>query len=197
MTKGLTGKMTMAFLVFLLTSCVTINIYFPAEEVRKAAEDIVGDIRKEGASQPQEAPTGTPQSFLPRLWRFCSVVPSAYAAQEVQVSNAAIRQLKNRLSRLDSQAAPYFDKGILGEGADGYVVLLHPKSLSMKDRAKVSRLVQSINADRKALYAEVARALKVEKSQIPRIAQVFAEQWEKTARAGWWIQNPNGSWHKK
>ncbi|MBC7360436.1 MAG: YdbL family protein [Desulfacinum sp.] len=191
------GKLAVGFLVLFLVSCVTINIYFPAEEVRKAAEDIVGDIRKEPAEQPPPAPSGDKQGMVPRIIRFCLVVPNAFAAQEVQVSNAAIRELKSRLARSDAQLAPYFAQGVLGEGADGYVVLLHPERLSIKDRARVTRLVQSVNADRKALYAEVARALKVDPGQIPRIAQVFAEEWQRTAHSGWMIQRPDGSWQKK
>ena len=37
-----TAAMVVAFTLF---ACVTINIYFPAEKVESAAEDIVNDIR--------------------------------------------------------------------------------------------------------------------------------------------------------
>ncbi len=195
------ARWTPRVLVLLLTmgllSCVTINIYFPAEQVEKAAEDIVGEIRKQ--SQDQEKPPAKPdkESSLPWIHRWIFSVRSAYAAQETVVSNAAIRQLKSRLARHDSQLSPYFQRGVLGEGADGYVVILNAGALSIKERAALRRLVNMVNADRRALYEEVARALNVNLNQVGRIAQVFAKEWQRTARQGWFIQTPDGNWRKK
>jgi hypothetical protein len=35
------------FCLILVASCVTVNIYFPAAEVQKAADKIVDDVRQE------------------------------------------------------------------------------------------------------------------------------------------------------
>ena len=38
------------------------------------------------------------------------------------------------------------------------------------------------NIDRKTLYAEVAQALKIDDSQIGRVAEIFAKEWQKPVR---------------
>jgi hypothetical protein len=43
----------------------------------------------------------------------------------------------------------------------------------------------------------VAQALKIEASQIEKIQKIFADEWAKSAMAGWWIQQEDGTWVKK
>ncbi len=47
------------------------------------------------------------------------------------------------------------------------------------------------------MYAEVARAMEIDASQIVKIQKIFAAQWIKKAESGWWIQKENGEWAKK
>ena len=39
--------LTILFCLILIMACVTVNIYFPAAEIQKAADEIVDDVRRE------------------------------------------------------------------------------------------------------------------------------------------------------
>lgn len=194
MTFNTDWKKIIPILIFLgLLSCVTVNIYFPAEEVRKTAEEIVGEVRG------QTEQTG-PQSLLMKgLIRFSGfLVPAeAHAQSETTVSNAAIRAIKERLKQRAPQLAPYFNKGVIGESNNGYVRILESGSLDMKQKAAVNRLVEAENRDRKQLYQEIVRALNLDSSQLSRVESIFASQWQQTARPGWKIEKAPGQWVTK
>ena len=90
---GVTGKMKKLgwpLLSLLLSACVTINIYFPAEKVETVAEDIVEDIRGiESTPSPDSSKNKKePLSYLHSLLNLFS--PKAAFAQEItEVSNAS------------------------------------------------------------------------------------------------------------
>ncbi len=180
-----------------LLSCVTINIYFPAEEVKKAEEDIVGDIREEQRPAPPAVPPEKDRSH--RLQRFHVLLfpGTAYAQSETAVSNAAIRSLKEQIKARQRQLAPFYDRGVIGESAAGYLEILGLGQLSMQERAAVNRLVSAENEDRRRLYQEVAKALSVDPGQVDRIGSIFAQEWQKTAPKGWYVQDGKGRWHRK
>ncbi len=53
------------FLLLLVTACVTINVYFPAEAAVKAADRIILDVYGE-AKEDKKAPAQEPQSIRPQ-----------------------------------------------------------------------------------------------------------------------------------
>ena len=48
-------------LVAVLVSCVTVNIYFPAAAIQKAADQIVDDVRSAPEQTPQRTPEQAPE----------------------------------------------------------------------------------------------------------------------------------------
>ena len=180
-----------------LASCVTIHIYFPAEDVKRTAEEIVGDIRQ----NPQESRhLFRRHTFLSRWIPGIEVAwgpATAHAQSETTVSNAAIRTLKDRMRARNAQLAPYFSAGAIGESNGGYIEARDMGSLDLGSRAALQRLLDAENNDRRQLYTEVARALNIDAGQVGRIASIFAAEWKKSARPGWPIQNPDGSWGRK
>ena len=161
-----------------LFSCVTINIYFPAEEVQKAAERIVSDIRKQehqGETSPVPKEEGDQTLWTPPF-RLAFSVPDACAQQETKVSNPAIRGLKDRIKARRSTLVNYLSKGIIRENDRGFVDVVNPGSLDMKTRSEVQRLVGAENQDRRQLYLEVARALNHE---VDRVGRIFADEWQR------------------
>jgi hypothetical protein len=70
----------------------------------------------------------------------------------------------------------------LNEGDNGYLSVAGTSGLSLKQKRDVKSLVEAENRDRKTLYAEVAKALKIESGQINRIAVIFAKEWQKPVR---------------
>jgi uncharacterized protein YdbL (DUF1318 family) len=52
----------------------------------------------------------------------------------------------------------------------------------LKDKRDVKALADAENKDRRQLYQEVARALEIDKSNMSRVAEIFAVEWQKSVR---------------
>jgi len=176
-------------------ACITVNIYFPEATVKQAAEEIVNEIQKKAVEKAGEEPIKK-ASVRPQADSF-SLIPAAYAQEETAVSNPAIRALKESIADHLASMMPSFAAGKLGLTNKGLVEIRDEGGLSLQAKAALRKLVNEDNADRMKLYAEVAKALKIEDSQIERIQKIFAENWIKAAEAGWWVQLENGDWVRK
>ncbi|RJP91516.1 MAG: DUF1318 domain-containing protein [Desulfobacteraceae bacterium] len=169
-----------------VVACVTINIYFPAEKVETVAEDIVNDVR--GIKPPQEGSQSSISQFGSCERLFCKIRLSfspavAWAGDETTtVSNPTIRSLKEKMKVRFQALSPFYQKGALKEGDDGYLTVTDAGGLNLKEKRDLKSLVDAENSDRKTLYAEVAKALKIESSQTERIAEIFAKEWQKPVR---------------
>lgn len=163
-----------------LFACVTINIYFPAEKVESAAEDIVNDIR--GITPPPEKSDSSIHQEIGRIIRLAVSPASAWAGEETTVSNPTIRALREKMKARFLLLTPYYQKGALKEGEDGYLATADAVSLNLKEKRDLNSLVDAENQDRKTLYGEVAKALKIEPAQIEKIAEIFAKEWQKPVR---------------
>ena len=170
-------------MVLFAFACVTINIYFPAEKVESVADEIVRDVRGQKESdKKKEAPSKTDKNsyWMKTLLAF---TPGAAWAQEVTaVSNPAIRTLKDRLRSNFEQMKPYYQKGMVIEGNNGYVSLGNIDSLGLKEKRDIKTLADAENQYRRQLYEEVAKALKIDPSQVNRVAEIFAKEWQKPVR---------------
>jgi uncharacterized protein YdbL (DUF1318 family) len=188
------GSIAAVGLVFVL-ACITVNIYFPEATVKQAAEEIVDEIRKKDAEKSgQEAVKKL--ASLPDPAPF-SFVPGAYAQEATSVSTPAIRALKEAMKNRFPALKPYFDGGNVGETNKGQLEVRDEAGLNLQAKAALRNLVKDENGDRTKLYAEVAKSLNIEASQIERIQKIFAESWIKAAAPGWWIQQEDGAWVKK
>jgi len=182
----------LAGLTLALLSCITVNIYFPEAEVKKAAEDIVNDVRGTDKQKKEEIK----KDVVAESSGF-SLVPGLYAQQATEVSSPRIRAIKDSMKARLEQLAPFYDAGRIGEGKDGMLSILKEDGLSLQDRSVLRKLAGDENKDRKDLYAEVAKALNVDASKMGDVQKIFADQWISTARAGWMVQNADGTWAKK
>ena len=54
--------------------------------------------------------------------------------------------------------------------------------LGLKEKRDLKSLVSAENGDRKKLYGEIAKALKIDSSQVNRVAEIFAKEWQKPVR---------------
>ncbi len=179
----------------LLTGCITVNIYFPAPEVRKAAEEIVEETWGDAASKaatPAVSPVSG-NSWLQPLW------PAAAHAQDVDinVSTAAIRTLKDQMKARAAQLKPFLTAGQVGIGRDGMLVVRGLDGVALRDQATVRRLVEAENRDRQSLYEEIAKANKFGSERVADVARIFAETWIEKAEPGWPVQTSGGDWTKK
>jgi hypothetical protein len=173
------GLCSAAFVLFVF-ACVTINIYFPAEKVESVAGEIVEDIRGPSGSQ-GEAPAGDQSSFLNRALAALSTAP-AWAEEATTVSNPTIRALKERMRNRYASMKPFYQNGLLAEGDNGLVSVKGTQGLGLKEQRDLNNLVSAENKDRQALYREVAKALNIDPSQVDRVAEIFAKEWQKSVR---------------
>lgn len=183
---------TMLLVLLMATACVTVNIYFPAAQVERTADQIVEDVY--GTDDPQ---SGDQSSLLIRMagWFGPSV---AYAQEDATtVSNSAIRGLKAQIGERHQQLVPYYEKGNVGIDRKGYLEVLNTDGLALREVATVKKLVQADNADRQKLYREVANALNIDPGQVSKIEEIFARTWREKASSGWMVQNDSGQWAKK
>ncbi|MET0502437.1 MAG: YdbL family protein [Candidatus Binatia bacterium] len=184
-------------IAFLANSCVTVNIYFPAAAVERAADEIVketwGDPRDPAAKEP-------PRSMLPALGKIASVSFGSEAfAQEadINVSNPAIRALKDTIRNRSGAIKPLMDRGNVGITRDGLLTVRTTEGLSLKERAEAQQLVEAENRDREALYLEIAKANNFPPESVAKIKSIFARSWAEQAQSGWWIQDTQGNWQRK
>ncbi|MDH3443889.1 MAG: YdbL family protein [Deltaproteobacteria bacterium] len=183
---------------FLVSACVTVNIYFPAAAVERAADQIV----KETWGGPAEpAKKEQPQSRI--LNPGAVSVVFSYAKQahaqeaDINVSNPAIRALKNSIKNRSDSIKPLMDRGNIGIARDGLLAIRATEGLNLKERAEAQQLIDAENRDRETLYLEIAKANNIATNSVPKIKAIFAESWIEQARPGWWIQDAQGNWKKK
>jgi len=171
---------TTSIFLSLIVACVTINIYFPAEKVESVAGEIVDEIRG-------QTPDGKESLFWKgkglhvRETLMGLACPRAWA-DELTVSNPTIRGLKARMKARYAQMRPFYEQGMLREGNDGYLSLGNAAGLGLKEKRDLNTLVSAENSDRRQLYSEVAKALKIDPSQVNRVAEIFAKEWQKPVR---------------
>lgn len=179
---------------FVIVACVTVNIYFPAAEVQKAADKIVDDIRTktEGSpAAPAEKPG--PTSSL----NFIFGAKPAYAEVNIDVSTPAIRGIKESIKSRYAQLKAFYDKGAIGENNKGLIEAKDTAGLNLQERSLVNKLIDQENKDRAALYSEIANANKLGSDSVPQIKKIFANSWREKSQSGWWVQNDGGNWEKK
>jgi uncharacterized protein len=185
-------------LIFLVSACVTVNIYFPAAAVERAADQIVKETW--GGPAKPATPVPQPQSrslFSRNRLLALSFVSEAFAQDaDINVTNPAIRALKESIKNRSNAIKPYMDRGNVGIARDGLLAIRSADGLNLKERAEVNQLIDAENKDREALYAEIAKANGIPKENIPKIKSIFAKSWIEQAQPGWWIQS-NGNWQKK
>ncbi len=196
-----------------MAACVTINIYFPAAAAEEAARTIVRDVLGEEAPPAKQEPapkqesskddTQSMQDILESTLSnsFSAVldflVPSAQAAQpNIDINSPAIGKLRASMSSRQSELAAYYRSGGLGFTNDGLVAVRDLKLISLRERNKVKKLVADENGDRKALYAEIARA-NGQPQWEKEIRNTFARVWVEEAPKGYWYQDAKGQWQRK
>ena len=199
------------FVIMLVASCVTVNIYFPAAAVQKAADEIVEEVRgkdkakdtkeqMEKQTPPDQAPqkddrkgTMLRDTYRATFWG----VGIADAQIDVEVTTPAIRGLKDEMRRRFAQLKPFYDRGNIGENNAGFIEIRDAGALPLKDKSDLNRLLDAENRDRRALYTEIMKANKYGPDVLPQIQKIFANSWRDKSQPGWWIQSDRGQWERK
>ena len=169
------------FVIFIMGACVTINIYFPAEKVESVAGEIVQEIRGKEI-ETEKTPENKKKSALPKQMLLALFSSVAYAQDVTEVSNPTIRGLKEKMKARFGRIKPYYQKGVIEEGNNGYVNIKTTSGLGLKEKRDIKALVDAENNDRRQLYQEVAKALNIDPGQLNRVAEIFATEWKKSVQ---------------
>ena len=181
-----------------LLSCVTINIYFPAEEVRNAADRIVNEVWGEPNGQPAEPQPEAKPAPAPDVgsWLRLPGPTTVYAAQDINVSTPEIRAIKEAMKERTGALQPLLQGGQIGLNVDGLLAIRDLAGLDLRSRSQAKRLVGEENSDRLRLYQEIAQANDFPE-KADEVKAVFANSWRQQAPAGWYLQDANGDWQPK
>ncbi len=172
-----------------VSACITINIYFPAEELRGAADKIVEEVWGDPAAPPSSS---NRKGFLLHLLS----PATAHASQDINVSTPEIRAAKDAMKARAELLFPYLNSGHIGIGNNSFLKVRTTEDLNLRTRGEVNRLVNEENADRQRLYNEIARANGFPE-RAAEVQSIFADSWRDNARSGWFIEQPDGSWVAK
>lgn len=187
--------------LLMLVSCVTINIYFPAAAAEKAADRIIEDVwgtdaREQAPDDKSNGemsarPTTTPLAMQVLNW----LVAPAHAQADININSPRVNELRSRMKARHEKLKAFYQQGAIGLSGDGLLEVRDADAVSLKDRSEMQNLVKAENADRKALYAEIARA-NGQPEWEKDIQETFARRWQENAPAGWWIEK-DGNWQQK
>ncbi|NKB38850.1 MAG: DUF1318 domain-containing protein [Gammaproteobacteria bacterium] len=191
--------------LLLLTACVTINVYFPAAAAESAADKIIEEVY--GEEVPADDNSAVPDSesqssvAVPAsnvFVRFVhSIIPAAQAQQaDINISTPGINKLKSLMKTHHQSLSPYYSSGAVGMESNGLIVVRDAKTIALKERNKVKKLVADENRDRTQLYEEIASANGHPEWETD-IRQIFARRWIALAPKGWWYKDAGGKWQKK
>lgn len=194
-------SMSMLSGLLLLVSCVTINIYFPAAAAEQAADRIIKDVWGADAREPapddettgeQSArPSTTPLAMQLLNW----MVTPAQAQADININSPRINELKSKMKARHEELKPFYQQGAIGLNGKGLLEIRDADAVSLRERSQLQNLVKAENADRQALYAEIARA-NGQPGWESDIQETFAQRWQQNAPKGWWIEQ-NGNWQQK
>ncbi len=120
----------------------------------------------------------------------------AHAQGNLEINTPAIAQLKSAMQGRHAQLAPFYASGAVGLAHDGTVQLRDASLVPLPQRGAANNVIAAENADRAALYREIARA-NGNPSWEAEIRSTFATRWIDKAQPGWWVQNASSVWAKK
>jgi hypothetical protein len=124
-----------------------------------------------------------------------AMAAAVQAQGNLEVDTPAISALKQSMQQRHVQLAPRYASGAVGIAGDGTVALRDAAGVPLAQRAQVTSAIAAENADRAALYREIARA-----NNHPEwegdVRRTFAQRWIDRAQPGWWVQQ-GGKWVQK
>ncbi|RFF28336.1 MULTISPECIES: YdbL family protein [unclassified Wenzhouxiangella] len=181
--------------VLLLAACVTINVYFPEAAAERAADRFIRDVL--GDDVPA-APSSEPQAARTSWLHALSPVGVANAQSvDIDIDTPQIQRIKERMAERQSEhLAAWFDAGAIGFTRDGLVEIRDRSAVGLSERRNLERVVGEENADRNAVYREIAIANGHPEWE-DDIRRTFARRWIANARSGWYYQTEDGSWTQK
>lgn len=124
------------------------------------------------------------------------VAGAALAQANLEVNTPGVVSLKSGMQQRHAQLQAFYASGAVGLTRDGNIALHDANAVPLAQRQQVNSLIAAENQDRAALYREIARANSKPEWE-SEIRATFAQRWIEKAQAGWFYQNPSGTWVRK
>ena len=121
---------------------------------------------------------------------------AAHAQANLEINTPAIAAIQKSMQQRFAELKPFLDSGAVGLTRDGNVALRDANAVPLPQRQQVNALIAAENADRAALYREVARANGRPEWE-PDIRNTFGQRWIERAPPGWYYQAAGGTWARK
>lgn len=182
-----------------IAACVTINVYFPEAAAERAADRFIQDVIGSDTTAGDELGW---DEFTPRRGLLAGIgdflIPSAHAqSANIDIAGPQIDAIKQRMAqRHAQQLSGWFEAGAIGLGNDGLVAVRDRSAVGLADRRSLEQAVTEENADRRAVYREIAIANGHPEWE-DQIRDTFARRWIANARPGWYYQDESGAWQQK
>jgi uncharacterized protein YdbL (DUF1318 family) len=183
----------------LVVACVTINVYFPEAAAERAADRFIRDvIGEQSDTDGEDSAAILPRTSAALAWVGRLLIADAHAqSPDIDLENPQIEAIKQRMAeRHRRHLADWFDAGAIGLDNDGLVAIRDRGAVPLSERRELERVVAEENADRRAVYREIAVANDQPEWE-DEIRQTFARRWIANARSGWYYQNDAGEWVRK
>jgi uncharacterized protein YdbL (DUF1318 family) len=168
------------------------HIVVDIRHIEEQAENVLDYVEGKTETLPQ-APTTEKKgsSFLEHAIDFVSPIRVAYAA-ELQQSSPVVTELAKKMKERHQQLEEIKKKNCLGEDNRGYVAVRECDYCSDAEKKnEVQKLCAAENADRKALYKEIAQLNKDQNVTVTQIERIFAQKRLERAAAGEIFQLPS------
>jgi len=230
--RTITNKLGyLSFLIFSVTliSCatITVNVYFPAEEVKQAytnleEEFLLEEIQPESTDPQAPPPPGssirdlyeaeptiTVTKVVPLTGEFnFDIINKAFAQENIaRTIEAELKKMPNVVKAFQARSArrgkvnALLSSNKVGEGNKG--MLVARGDLTAADKS----VMNAENKDRKTIIKGMTTAiLKLnnlnntpanDKKIYPEAAEQFAATRRDASKSGWSVQLPNGKWARK
>ena len=168
------------------------HIVLDIRHIQEQADGVLDYI--EGKTDEIPAPEATGESrapsFLERAYYAMLPTQVVYAA-ELKETSPKVKELADKLRERQPKVEAMKKAGAIGEDNRGYVTLRESEAIA--DAAKkneAQQLVAAENADRKALYREIANDNADQKVTLSTVERVFAQRRLMRAGAGEIFQLP-------
>jgi uncharacterized protein YdbL (DUF1318 family) len=166
---------------------INAHITVDIRHIKEEASDIL-DFIEGNADEFPAVNAQSDNSFLQRTWEFLSPVQVAYAAEE---PSAVAKELATKMRERRPKVDELKKKGHVGEDNRGYLAIRPSADLDEPGKKNaVQEVIAAENADRKALYAELARAKNDPKITLTTMEKVFAQTYLLRAKTGEHFQLP-------
>lgn len=164
---------------------VTLDIRY----IQDQADDVLDFIEGDRDTLPEIRPAQE-SSLLERAWHAVAPIQVAHA-QELKTTSPVVRDLATRMRDRHPQVEALKNSGALGENNRGYVHLFDHESLDTAEkRNDAQQLVAAENADRKALYREIAELNKEARVSVTQVERIYAQRRLDRGRSGERFQLP-------